>query len=581
MKTIAQHTFRESQIKLIVLTVTLLFVTIPQIVNSAVTITRTSADEFYIDISDSLQGQYVSYKIENTDPVDYSDVWIEITDFTGGVVSLATLETNYYTFTTFASGETRSAFFYLQASSPTAAPQGHTINVYQGNPATGTQLSSSTFEFTEVRESISAAANKIDVIVAGPTPPVLGGILTITVDGNTGKIGRERLLSFSPAGFLDWAADAYELLSTEITFTGGNNDVLYDELIYYAGSNKSTDYHAVYTFRAVATTLNPTLTSPVGTISSGNLLKHDKTDSYFIINPVDPPANTLLLGKRALPTVITGSGTIRYTLTLSNSGIFDVSIDALEDRLPTNPSSPTYVAGSTQINGVPASDPIINGSILYWPIAIMIPAGDSTALTFDASFPAIQGDYLNNAVAFIGNTQIDTTLDITDDAPATALITVAMPDIIILKTVQTFSDPVNNITNPKSIPGASMIYTIQISNQGHGAADSNTVIAYDQIPINSSLFVGDIDTAGSGPIFFEDGLISSGLNFTFGGLNSLTDDIGFSNNGGTSFDYIPSPDGFGCDNNITNIMINPLGIFNGSSDGNYPSFQIKFRIRVN
>lgn len=557
-----------------------LFVTAPQIISAAVTITCTSSEQFYIDPNDGIQGQYVSYQIQNTDPVTYINVWVEITDFTGGVVSLAPLETNYYTFGTLEPGETRTAFFYLQASNATTVFQGHTINVYEGEPPDGTLLSTSSFEFTAVRESISAAANKISVIVAGPTPPIIGGILTITVDGNSGKIGSEGIMSFSPAGFLDWAADAYELISTEITLSGGNNAVLNDQLFYSAGSSRSTEYHAVYTFKAVATTAEPTMTSPVATISSGNQLKHDKTNSYFIINPVTPPTNYLILNNSATPSILTGGGIVNYTLIFSNTGDFDVTVDAVEDRLPASPGVPAYIAGSTMIDGVPTTDPVISDSILYWPVPVVIPAGGTAILSFDASFPSIEGDYLNSAVAYIGNTQIDSTLDITDDARATTLVVVGMPDIIMVKTAQTYSDPINGVSNPKSIPGASILYTIQISNQGAGVADSNSIIATDQIPENTSLFVGDLNGVGSGPIYFEDGSVASGLNFTYSGLNSVTDDVYFSNDGGLSFDYLPSPGSEGYDDNITNIMINPRGVFNGALGSSNPSFLFAFRVKV-
>lgn len=547
---------------------------------TAVTITCTSSDQFFIDPADGVQGQYVSYQIENTDPVDYTNVWVEITDFTGGVVSLAPLETNYYTFNTLDAGETRTAFFYLQASSPTTIFQGHTINVYEGDPLTGTLLASSSFGFTEVRESISAAANKISVIVAGPTPPIIGGILTITVDGKSGTIGSEGIMSFSPAGFLDWAADAYELISTEITLSGGNNEVLNDQLFYTAPNSRNTVYHAVYRFKVVGLTVNPTLASPVATISSGNQLKHDKTDSYFVINPIEPPGNFLLLNKSVNPISLTGGGTVNYTLTLDNSGIFDVIIDAVEDRLPVYPDNAVYIAGTTRINGSPAADPVISDSVLYWPITLTIPTGGNATLTFDAAIPPVEGDYYNSAVAFIGNIQIDTTFDTTDDAPATAIVVVGMPDIVMLKTVQTYSDPVNGSINPKSIPGASMLYTIQISNQGPGAVDTNSVIATDRLPDNTSLYVGDIDSAGSGPVYFSDGPTSSGLNFSYSGLNSPTDDVAFSSDGGVSFNYTPSPDSQGYDSNITNIMINPKGVFNGAIGGNIPSFSLMFRVRV-
>jgi hypothetical protein len=557
-----------------------LSITIISIADAAVTITRASSDQFYLNVSDSVQGQYVSYQIENTDPETYTDVWVEITDFTGGVVSLAPLETNYYVFNTLGSGETETAFFYLQASDFTSIPQGHTINVYEGEPPSGVLLASSSFTFTEVRGPISASANTISVIVAGPTPPVVGGILSITVDGSSGTIGGEGIMSFSPACFLDWAADAYELVSTEITLSGGNNIVLHDQLYYIAPNSQNTSYHAIYTFRTVGIALNPTRVSPVAFISSGNQLKHNKTNSYFFIDPIEPPANYLVLNKSAYPPSLTGEGIVTYSLTFDNSGIYDVSIDAIEDILPSFPDNPAYITGTTHINGVPEADPIISNSTLYWPVTLIIPAGGNATLEFDASFSSIEGDYINSAVAYIGSIQIDTTLETTDDAPATALVVVGMPDIVMLKTVQTYSDSVNGAINPKSIPGASMLYTIQISNQGPGAADTNSIAAIDRIPGNTSLFVGDIDSSGSGPVYFADGSTTSGLNFTYSGLSNPTDDIDFSNDGGLSFDYIPSPDAEGYDSNITNIKINPKGIFNGSIGGNNSSFYLRFRVRI-
>lgn len=555
-------------------------IALPPVAKAAITINRTSSDQFYINVSDDVQGQYVSYQIENTDSVTYTDVWVEITDFTGGVVSLAPLETNYYTFNSLDPGESKTAFFYLQASIITTTYQGHIINVYEGDPFNGTLLTSSSFGFTEVRGPISAAANKVTVIVAGPTPPIIGGALTITVDGSSGIIGGEGVMSFSPACFLDWPADAYELISTEITLSGGNNAVLNDQLFYTAVNSQNTTYHAVYTFRAVGMTPNPAAASPVAIISSGNQLKHNKTNSYFIIDPIEPPGNYLRLNKIAYPTSLTGGGIVNYTLILENSGIYDVMADAVEDRLPSTPDNPVYINGTTLIDGTPADDPVISDSILYWPVSLTIPAGGNVTLSFDASFPSTEGGYINRAVAYIENIQIDTTLDITDDAPATALVVVGMPDIVMLKTMQTYSDPVNGSVNPKSIPGASMLYTIQISNQGPGMADSNSIIALDQIPGNTSLFVGDIDTAGSGPVYFADGSIPSGLSFTYSGLNSQFDDIAFSNDGGSSFDYMPSPDSDGYDSNITTIMINPKGVFNGALNGSVPSFALRFRVRV-
>jgi hypothetical protein len=164
----------------------------------------------------------------------------------------------------------------------------------------------------------------------------------------------------------------------------------------------------------------------------------------------------------------------------------------------------------------------------------------------------------------------------------TVIDLVAVPDILVLKSVQTLSDPVNGTTNPKAIPGAFVLYSIAATNQGPGATDGDTVAITDPIPANAALFVGDIDVPSSGPVLFIDGATASGLSYTFSSLASTTDDVEFSNNDGASYTYDPGPDADpdGVNSNVTHMRVNPKGVFNGASGGNNPSFELKFKVRV-
>ncbi|MBW1788482.1 MAG: DUF2341 domain-containing protein [Deltaproteobacteria bacterium] len=159
-----------------------------------------------------------------------------------------------------------------------------------------------------------------------------------------------------------------------------------------------------------------------------------------------------------------------------------------------------------------------------------------------------------------------------------------LPDIIFLKSVQTFSDPFNGESNPKAIPGGVMLYTITATNQGDGATDADTVFITDPIPANTVLFVGDIDGPGpaTGPVLFTDGTPpnDSGLSYTFTSLDSLTDDVAFSNDGGGTYTYVPVPDAEGFDTNVTHMRITPKGTFNAASGGDIPTFEVKFKVRV-
>jgi hypothetical protein len=155
------------------------------------------------------------------------------------------------------------------------------------------------------------------------------------------------------------------------------------------------------------------------------------------------------------------------------------------------------------------------------------------------------------------------------------------PSLTNLKSVAVLSDPVNNTTNPKSIPGAVELYTLRITNQGSGSVDSNTLAIVDAIPANTALDVRDAGAAGSGPVVFVNGTPVSGLTYTYTALNSTTDNLEFSNDGGTAWTYVPTPNANGYDPNVTHIRVRLQGAMAGSSAGGNPYFELRFKVRVN
>lgn len=158
------------------------------------------------------------------------------------------------------------------------------------------------------------------------------------------------------------------------------------------------------------------------------------------------------------------------------------------------------------------------------------------------------------------------------------------PNLVLTKTVSSESDPINGSSNPKAIPGATLLYVITANNSGGTGTDSDSVLVTDPIPDNAEFYVGDLcadlGLPGSGPVVFEDGSTASGLTYTFSGLGGAADDIAFSSTGGPPFVYVPAPDADGYDASVRAIQVNPKGIFNGISGLNRPEFRLRFRIRV-
>jgi uncharacterized repeat protein (TIGR01451 family) len=145
----------------------------------------------------------------------------------------------------------------------------------------------------------------------------------------------------------------------------------------------------------------------------------------------------------------------------------------------------------------------------------------------------------------------------------------ANANLTIVKSSALVSDPVNGATNPKSIPGAIVAYTLSVTNSGPSAVDANTVLIIDTLP--SQLSVG---TAAS-PTFVQ-GSPTSALTFT------TSTDIAFSSSttAPTSYaacNYTPTS---AYDTAVHFICLNPKGTMAGST-GSPSNFAITINTKVN
>ena len=146
--------------------------------------------------------------------------------------------------------------------------------------------------------------------------------------------------------------------------------------------------------------------------------------------------------------------------------------------------------------------------------------------------------------------------------------------LTIVKFSTVVSDPINEGVNPKAIPGAVVEYEIVIANPADTAVDADSVVLTDPIPAGVALRVADIDGPGSGPVRFTAG--ASGLSYGFTSLASQADDVQFSDDNGANWTYEPLPDADGFDPDVTDIRINPKGVF-APGDA---QFTLEFQVRV-
>lgn len=260
---------------------------------------------------------------------------------------------------------------------------------------------------------------------------------------------------------------------------------------------------------------------------------------------------------------------ITYTLTVTNTGPGPATVVQLMDLLPL---------GVTYASATPSAgtyDPL-SGDWFVGNLGVGSSANLILQATVDAS---TGGTTITNTVSVEFLSQIDGNAA-NDSASVSITPSGSMPALTVLKNATVVEDPVNGLSNPKAVPGATVRYQIGTINTGGGAADSDTLTVTDAIPTNTSLQVTDYDGSTSGPILFADGTISSALTYTFTSLSDPLDDVSFSNDDGVTFNYSPVATLDGTDPNVTHVRVNPKGTLAGDLGSGAPSFEVFFKAIV-
>jgi hypothetical protein len=400
--------------------------------DAGLSVERISSPIFYFDpsLSPKLSSGYVGYKITNNTGSAIEDAWVVVDNFRGTVISLAPYENGASRVGRLAAGESTVVFFYLSATRQTSAAQAHEVLVYDGNPSRSSALCDQDFSLTTY-DTISANPNKVFDVSISPQTPEVGGLLSITVRGNTGRVGSAGVFAFTPAALSSWRADVFELTSVRMTLSGGENRTVEDTLYLTGIKPEPSDYVQTYVFRVKGNPSTSTKIYPANYISSGNEVKHTDTSGYGGLPSIPSPENKVTLSGFSTsplsPTCLTAAGEMSLSITITNAGSVPALLDDIQVVLPTSPETPVYVAGSSSYSGLSIGDPSLSGSILSWYSIFEVPANSSRTLTFDVSFSGVPGTYNFAAIGHIDDLQIDSTLTQSESAPATVSGCVGTP----------------------------------------------------------------------------------------------------------------------------------------------------------
>lgn len=283
---------------------------------------------------------------------------------------------------------------------------------------------------------------------------------------------------------------------------------------------------------------------------------------------------------------VNGGNNSRVELT-SETVVNVDSIQFFDAPFPGGSAVTSYLPGATAYIRAVVSDPFGSFDITSATVTIldaasspvvtnaaMTQVADSGADTRTFEFSQVVAAPLGAWTAIV--TANEGTEGIVSDVDAGVFSVGGTPDVLLLKRSQIVDDGLGNSAPvAKAIPGATVLYTLNATNQGNGATDSNVTIE-DPIPNNTSLCVANPCAQGAPPIQFVDappGTITSGLGIPV---------VSYSNSAGApyTYGYSPSPDAGGFDSAVTSVRIQPSGQFNPASSGTPAGFNILFRVQV-
>jgi hypothetical protein len=421
-------------------------------------ITASHGKAFYIDsgINPKIDAGYIGYRIFNNSGSTKSGLWLKVSDFVGGKIALANSDDQYMQIDDIANNDTKTVYVLLKASGASTTEQSHLVEVFNKRPDLNgaSKQTSCRYAFSAVKETIKANSNKLENnngssittgVSASKSAVTLGETLTVTVEGETGQIGKGSspdldTIWLTPAGVSSWPTRSLKLTKVEITFD--RNDASWTSTPQYVdqliipNANRLDEvdqghYVAKYTFQVIGNPGSSVKVAPIAQIASGTQMKHTDLSAFgnttITFSSFTIP-QTIQKGITSTTNLETGTAAtisgatagvtyvaIPYIETITSTSSSTFTIDEIIDR-PS--SSAIFYSGSATITDATRTNAALpdptyissESSLSPRPIHFIGPFQGSSARTVILKYklwlPANGSTYSNSAFAKIGDQTI-------------------------------------------------------------------------------------------------------------------------------------------------------------------------------
>lgn len=495
------------------------------------------------------------------------------------------------------SGTGTNSTGFLSITGINVPASGNVTIVFDVTVATGTSPGATIDNTATINNAAGVgAAPSAPQIIVSPSLVASSGTKQLYLWSNPVRLYRTRptgthnIVTVTGGGNASWSITP--TLQKDITLRGGGgatgNFPVY-LLIDNSGSNTGS-----------TRTITVTLLNGASTLATANLTVPATTTPTLRTFTLNLPSNVTVTAGSTLSLRISNgaasgrsidvtpySGATYSRVELNSLTVINVdSVQTYNATYAGGAVTTSFVRGTTAYVRAVVSDPFGSFDISSSTITLSNPAGTDvvTAATMTpvndslAATKTYEYAYAvpSNAPAGVWTARVTSNEGVegvADLGVGTFTVTIPLPALQITKISDIISDPVNNTTNPKRIPGSIVRYTITVTNTGPGAVDASTLVMTDAVPINTVLCVA---AACGGAVEFIDGSPASGLSFNYAANVTYSATPG----GGTPFNHAAAADANGFDTAITGIRIAPTGTLAAAGTGN-PGFSIRFYVKVN
>ena len=464
---------------------------------------------FYIDsgVTPKVDASYVAYKIQNSSGSTKVNLWVSLSDFSGGKVSLANPSDQYQQIESITTGTSKTVFYLLKALGSSTSSQQHTVKVFDRRPdlVGASVLLECTYKFTQVRETIKANSNEITSVTGALSggSARLGGTLQVTVNGRTGKVGSGTsspdgsIFWASPAAFSNWPTRSLRLESTNIVLKCRSiaDITLVDELAQQSANtcftNPADTWSGTYVFRIIGPGPSSLTPSPVAQLASGTQIKHSDVSSLTFASAIDLSGvltSTFRVSVSASSTLIAQTAetaTVQYTVIASTTSATNVKFD--EFVVDPDNSMTLVTSPSPTINSVDASPVYLSSESgqssppIHWIGPFTINSSSTSTLSFRMEIPcaASSSSYLTIAYAKLG----DLVLGYDSTSLQAASVTTSSSGGSCSATTSTVTSTISPIaqTQPATLITSSSA-TLNGNTNAYGASGLNAIFRYSTDP---------------------------------------------------------------------------------------------------